>query len=362
MKIATQHLPQELITEILLRLPVKSLIRFKAVCKFWCSLISDTHFARSHFELAPPRLVINTFSDIYTMDLDGSHQSNPIFEAINIDLLPIVVRGSCRGFLLLDCNGSLCLLNPSTHVNKPIPSSSPIYPEGFPHLCGFGYDSSNDDYLVVQVCAEPRPSPLWLAHVKLFSLRANMWKYIEGTNLPHMNLSRSRRSELVFHSGDRIPGLLFNEAIHWLAYDRDKLVNVIIAFDLIEKAFLEIPRPGDLVHDFSFCKLWVHGNFLSLSVVSENNTLEIWVMEKYKVQSSWTKSLVLSLSGSAWHFPICSTKGGNIVMCDISSDKAKLVKYSDKGEQLKHWEYFGFLEFNVPMYTESMLSLPGANE
>jgi len=45
-------LPLELIIQILLRLPVKSLIRFKCVCKSWLSLISkDTHFALSHFQL-----------------------------------------------------------------------------------------------------------------------------------------------------------------------------------------------------------------------------------------------------------------------------------------------------------------------
>lgn len=48
----TVFLPQELIIEILLRLPVKSFVRFKRVCKSCLSLISDPHFTTSHFELA----------------------------------------------------------------------------------------------------------------------------------------------------------------------------------------------------------------------------------------------------------------------------------------------------------------------
>jgi len=49
---AMYMLPFELIIQILLRLPVKSLIRFKCVCKSLFSLISnDTHFANSHFQL-----------------------------------------------------------------------------------------------------------------------------------------------------------------------------------------------------------------------------------------------------------------------------------------------------------------------
>ncbi|KAG4970224.1 hypothetical protein AAZX31_13G091900 [Glycine max] len=37
------YLPEELIIEILLRLPVKSLLRFKRVCNSWLSLISDAN-------------------------------------------------------------------------------------------------------------------------------------------------------------------------------------------------------------------------------------------------------------------------------------------------------------------------------
>ncbi|RHN59202.1 putative F-box domain-containing protein [Medicago truncatula] len=47
----TLYLPRELIIQILMWLPVKSLIRFKCVCKLWFSLISDPHFANSHFQL-----------------------------------------------------------------------------------------------------------------------------------------------------------------------------------------------------------------------------------------------------------------------------------------------------------------------
>ncbi|XLS98388.1 hypothetical protein HN51_041123 [Arachis hypogaea] len=47
-------LPDDLLPEILLRLPVKSLLRFKCVSKSWLSLnysISDPHSEKKHFEL-----------------------------------------------------------------------------------------------------------------------------------------------------------------------------------------------------------------------------------------------------------------------------------------------------------------------
>ncbi|KAL5163565.1 F-box/kelch-repeat protein [Glycine soja] len=52
---AEHETPQEMINQILLRLTVKSLIRFKSVTKSWLSHISDPHFATSHLELSAAR-------------------------------------------------------------------------------------------------------------------------------------------------------------------------------------------------------------------------------------------------------------------------------------------------------------------
>ncbi|XAR49259.1 hypothetical protein NMG60_11032388 [Bertholletia excelsa] len=44
----TVHLPSEILTEILSRLPVKTLIRFTSVCKSWYCLIKDPSFIMTH--------------------------------------------------------------------------------------------------------------------------------------------------------------------------------------------------------------------------------------------------------------------------------------------------------------------------
>ncbi|CAL4968316.1 unnamed protein product [Urochloa decumbens] len=59
------ELMEELVTEILLLLPVKSLRRFESVCKAWRSIISDPIFIRAHLRRSAsnweqsPRFVIN---------------------------------------------------------------------------------------------------------------------------------------------------------------------------------------------------------------------------------------------------------------------------------------------------------------
>jgi len=45
-------LPDEIITEVLLRLPIKSILRFRAVCRSWAALLSSEEFCSLHMAMA----------------------------------------------------------------------------------------------------------------------------------------------------------------------------------------------------------------------------------------------------------------------------------------------------------------------
>ncbi|KAF7831452.1 F-box protein interaction domain protein [Senna tora] len=53
-------LPSPITTNILLRLPIKSVLICKCVCKCWHTIISDPHFAKLHFKDAPADVMIRT--------------------------------------------------------------------------------------------------------------------------------------------------------------------------------------------------------------------------------------------------------------------------------------------------------------
>ncbi|CAN6252740.1 unnamed protein product [Urochloa humidicola] len=49
---SAQVLPDEMLTEVFLRLPVKSILRFRAVCRSWAAVLSSEEFCGLHLEKA----------------------------------------------------------------------------------------------------------------------------------------------------------------------------------------------------------------------------------------------------------------------------------------------------------------------
>ena len=124
---------QDLITEIMLRLPVKSVVRFKSVCKAWLFLISDPHFAKSHFELAAARVDRLLFIASSAPELRSIDFNDSASVAVTVEFPGpkpyyhfVEIIGSCRGFMLLHCVCHLCVWNPTTSVHKIIPLS-PVF-------------------------------------------------------------------------------------------------------------------------------------------------------------------------------------------------------------------------------------------
>ncbi|RHN79377.1 putative F-box domain, galactose oxidase/kelch, beta-propeller, F-box associated interaction [Medicago truncatula] len=412
---APPYLPDELITKILVRLPVKSLIRFKSVCKSWFSLISDNHFANSHFQVtaathtlrilfltATPEFRYIAVDSLFTDDYNEPVPLNPNFPLPEFEF-DLEIKASCRGFIYVHTCSEAYIWNPSTGFLRQIP-----FPPNVSNLIfyGFGYDESTDDYLVVSVylviimnlgfiyvhtCSEAyiwNPSTGFLRQIPfppnvsnlifygfgydestydylvvsvsyvylgIFSLRANAWnEIVSPTHLPFC----SKSSPFVYPLVESV----FNGAIHWLAFNYDTHEYLVVAFELVERKLVEIPLPDDFDHGYTVCGLWVCRGFLSLWVMVDEDTVDIWVMKEYKVQSSWTKTLVLTTYDTIHNVSlVCCTTSGDIVGTD---SRTGLVRYDEEGEFLEHTYYCKDSRngFRLAMYTESLLSLPSDNE
>ncbi|KAG8388461.1 hypothetical protein BUALT_Bualt02G0128200 [Buddleja alternifolia] len=315
-KLEEPTVPEEIITEILLRLPVKSLLKFKCVSKSWFVLISSYEFAKSHLKLstkndiyAHDRLVFVLGSkllpmDIYTCSLQSVFECSasngyvcPVTDAnlpvhrVSIDYPYeandwIWLEGSCNGLVCVSLSVStLILWNPATRKLKALPDSGIDLSSDYYGLTyGFGFDELHDDYKVVEFFRFDRHMSEIEIQVKVYSLRTNSWKIL--SNWP---------------GGDTFGGSakFLNGAIHWLVTYIDERGCAIISHDLSTDAFAELPMPDiededededeDVDNDVRVQIKLLGG---CLSICCEHSTyIDIWVMKEYGVKKSWSKDV-----------------------------------------------------------------------
>ncbi|XP_059650468.1 F-box/kelch-repeat protein At3g06240-like isoform X2 [Cornus florida] len=160
-------------------------------------------------------------------------------------------------------------------------------------MYGIGYDSSADDYKVVEIdIREPEydydsdddDDESFCNRASVYSLKTDSWRRIQ--DVPDYRSSYSYRSSYEPPSSL----VLVNGCLHWFSY-RDS-IYVIAAFDLADEKFPDVQIPSSLDNskfDMQCCKLGVLGECLCLLVPQYSHTTDIWVMKEYGVIESWTK-------------------------------------------------------------------------
>ncbi|MFS8027816.1 putative F-box domain, galactose oxidase/kelch, beta-propeller, F-box associated interaction [Helianthus anomalus] len=120
------RLNDDLLTEILLRLPAASIFRFKSVSKHWRLLLSQKYFTQRYDNLSKsPTGLIAT--DIY-VPFDVETPSTPPFRCLDLyfDRCDVEIVQSCNGLLLCSTNGrngvnKYYVFNPTTKQLALIP-------------------------------------------------------------------------------------------------------------------------------------------------------------------------------------------------------------------------------------------------
>ncbi|CAN6285970.1 unnamed protein product [Urochloa humidicola] len=135
-------LPQEMVAEILARLPVKPLLRFRSVCKSWRGTIDDPSFARAHLQHQPSSLLVFPCSWRHIDDSSGSTSSNsislyrwapgmPAARLVHAADMPPEhywnpdhhVPAHCDGLVLVHTGAKVHLLNPAARQAVTLPWS-----------------------------------------------------------------------------------------------------------------------------------------------------------------------------------------------------------------------------------------------
>ncbi|KAL6291355.1 hypothetical protein ACE6H2_008865 [Prunus campanulata] len=386
-----RDLPEEIIVQILCRLPIKPLIRFSSVSEQWRSLITaDPQFAQSHFKLASDRktltqrLLISTNYELRSLDPEtpsfadnDSSLSNITFHTYS-NLL-----GSCNGLVFVDVDGyenhSLSLWNPSTRFERKLPDPYFVSVANTEKVrsefdrTGLGYVSSTDDYKIF-IDADVFCTP-FQTFLEIFSSRLNSWKRIQVHGHDPPSSFRSSTTTTL--------GALTNEALHWFYPKVGEEEPTILAFDLAKEEFREVPFPtfdGD-ADDIDVNQMGVQvvsreggGECLCVSITrrrGDANLMEFWVMREYGVRESWnvlfkfdTNDVSKSLGGNLHGYEAIFVTEGGTVIFRLRWDRDRVVRIECHGEAepvcstpINVNDGDGAV-YDVIKYNETLLSVP----
>ncbi|XP_074335109.1 F-box protein CPR1-like [Apium graveolens] len=300
-------LPCEMLDEILYRLPVKYLLRYRCVSKGWCSLIDSDLYVKKHLRKAlecnAGALIINEGGKFYLAEdfksnFDGRDEYDDVVAREIVDPLKTLISGAdfvgaANGLVCVSKNkmNELLVFNPLRKSRK-IPSAPAEFPRFFhfteTFICGFGYDHLNDDYKIVKIAECYLQFRGIMAIV--YSLKTNSWKRIQ--DVPVFNQIRFTGAWGMFGSG----------ALHWLAIKIPvNCSNIIVGFDLSLEQFKEVHFPvieGPFVN-FNTKSVVSDGGSLGVLDMYPNSRIDVWVMMTNSgSDNSWFKALSVEKKGT----------------------------------------------------------------
>ncbi|XP_042486089.1 F-box protein CPR1-like [Macadamia integrifolia] len=345
-----RDLPYDIFTNILSRISIKSLFRFRCVCISWRDFLSDPHFIKQQLirstetNISNPNLILNCGSNLYHV-LYSIHNDTWDDEPVKLDLpfklSNIGIVGSCNGLVCLLGYSNrvydVVVWNPITRDYKKLPYTSLQFPgrtvSRFP-VMGFGYSPSKDVYKVLRVIyfhVDGRTASSCRSLVQVHTLGSDSWRRI---------------GEIPFEIRDWLSGTFVNGALHWFAI-RSSRPDTIVSFDVGDEKFRKIPQP--LFGDDGFLKkLEVLGGFLCMICTYYDNRVKIWVMKDYGVRESWIKHFSISqpmVVGNFKHLkPLGFTKSGEIL---LEMHDGKLVLYDPERKLFSNFRIPG-----VPVCSE----------
>ncbi|KAF3681043.1 putative F-box protein CPR30-like isoform X5 [Capsicum annuum] len=147
--------PTEIVTEILSRLPVKSLLRFKSVLKSWSSLICSPEFTKYHLSLSANNNKDYTNHSVLWRIAQPklNLEESLVMEETNLDYhmknsgIACVIEGSVNGLIcLVNEAKELFRWNPAVTKYKKLPDFSTKLKDDGQCTFGFGYDDIHNDY------------------------------------------------------------------------------------------------------------------------------------------------------------------------------------------------------------------------
>ncbi|KAK1425338.1 hypothetical protein QVD17_20689 [Tagetes erecta] len=357
----------DLLIEILLRLPVLSLQRFKSVCKRWLTLITNPNFTLRRSQTAildPPSGIFLTKKwsnkyDFVPFDVTIPPNRSPLRTSytLNFDRGEVRIKQSSNGLLLCEIvrRNEFYVYNPSTNRSTMIPQCPYVNRTWCVHTLRMAFDpSKSPHYKVVYASGVDQHSGPSI-HIKIYSSETGKWSECDA--------------RFNYKSFDNFGlGIYWNDGLHWLASGRGDL-NYKLDVEDPHLRSRRIPRTSDAGHCYQ--KLFVSRGCLLLLGTENTYSLQMNIYEMRKWSLGWSLKYFVNLNDILRQFPrptqsafkwSCSSVGcivieedekdsfivveinGNIVQYKIVSKMiSKLYDFSSSDPDVRFLEFIASL-------------------
>ncbi|XP_037446243.1 uncharacterized protein LOC119315902 [Triticum dicoccoides] len=307
-------IPDDLIPEIISRLPARAVLRSRAICKLWRSIIDDDRFPHAHRRHQPHMPLLRLYRD----DSLASPELNPPYLRVRIEGIdlrarasqPVLrfavaqehkhaveseekrprrdrnfrhidpatlwhpsafdVHGSCDGVLLISHGWSIYAYNPATRCWADLPENGSI-------VIGFYVHRPSGNFHIL------------LSHRLC---RAEHWVFTMGHKVVQRRIASPDflSDQNTIRPACESPPALVSGNLHWLpqSFQSDRQ---LLVFDTVSETFRWM-SPSDVDAD-GRALLELEG-MLTMTVRGER-TVQLWVMPNYE-QPAWFCKLQFSLS------------------------------------------------------------------
>nr|WRO64598.1 MYB transcription factor protein [Rosa persica] len=279
------QLPDHVTQEIFCRIPLKTLIQCKFVCKSWHRSLSNPDFTKTLVYSGAPTchflLDLETNKHILADVKSAWSPNNMVLKLSDPNALYNRVNDS---YILGSSNGLLCLVRHNHKIGSVYFNISnliigesialPIFkdrynvPLGF--AFGFGYSSISHVYKVVLFIR--RNPPCKKLKCMVLTVGYGIWRSIGKVC-----------SSIVY----TIYGVFHNGFLHWLCDCKRSRSRFIHAFDVESERFKNLSMPPACE---TAAKLGVLNGSLSISCFSLG-TFKVWLMKEYGGKKFWTREL-----------------------------------------------------------------------
>lgn len=381
-KTMIHHLPEEVLTVILIRLPLKNLLRCRSVHKYWYSLIQSPNFITTHLNHQKMMMMDQLFTthshhpkflffkhrfsnrlvirfddkqceEYYSLKSPPDGLWKSVWSAQSYGLICMTAMFDYQ----LDYKPDTYIWNPLVQKYKTLPRS-PIS-EGRWTALSFGFVPQLNDYVVVHIVKPPllsAPDPNSVM-IGVYSLNSNSWEVTSQDN--------------VFLSGVSNNHHLFVDGVaYWLGTEPQMGHQVIMCFDTKSSILREISLPDWVESQDYPASSLIHPFGQSIAYFVQNrelNHFDMWVLTGNPINEfSWEKKMSVGLSEDIRPEVLGLRNNGEPILFSLFD----FVSYSLDSHEAKdfvdswdRWGNFSFYEenfappFSVSPFVESLVLL-----